>query len=272
MNKWVAESINLASKDGYLDSLHKVYSIADVLPRKIDPEIVNQIVAAHGKGDSFGLVSALLKLKKFPIDDPYVPYLREDEAARNVNPNTVSRIAKRLLDEPVEDVLKACRQPIVSNRQMGELFHKWFVGLGFPRLNADDLRKLDRFGGLDGKVSDVLMLDGTRKDFRDFVNSVCGSGLEKELDVLVKVKGEYIIGEAKYVSAFGGKQDGAVDEAVDRFLLKSQGMAHRIAVLDGVVWLGNNKKRMCQKVHNLEAIAMSSLLIPKFIEEIQTAS
>lgn len=270
MNKWVKRSIDLASQDEYLDKLHDVYSVAKVELRKIPQNLIEQIVKAHGNEDSFKLVSALLKLSKFPIDDIYVGYLRLDEDAINVNPKTVERIGKRLLDMPVEDLIRLCKQPKVDNRRMGELFHRWFRGLDYPKLNEDDFQRLDKHTGLDGKKYDVLTMEGSRKEFRDFVNRECGCGLEKELDILVKVGGEYIIGEAKYFSGFGGHQDDQFKDAVDSFLLKSQGEAARVAVLDGVVWLDKGEK-MCVKARRLEAIAMSALLLPRFLRDIQTA-
>lgn len=272
MNRWVKESIDLAAQDGYLDKLHSVYSVADIQPRKIPPALLEQIVKAHNDKKPFDLITALLKLSKFPIDDIYVGLLRQDKNAINVNPKTVERIGRRLIDSmEVEDLIKLCKQPKVSNRQMGELFHKAFMGLGFPRLNEDDFRKQDSAVSMDGKKLPILMLEGTRKEYRDFVNRECGCGLEKELDVLLKVKGEYVIGEAKFFSGFGGHQFDQFKDAVDDFLLKSQGNATRIAVLDGVVWLDTGEK-MCLKVRRLESIAMSALLLPKFLEVIQTAS
>ncbi len=271
MNPWVRDSIALASQDGYLDKLHDVYSIADVEPRKIPPSLIEDIVKAHGKRDALSLVKVLLKLSKFPVDDIYVGFLRQDKGAIGVNPETVNRIAKRLLDMPVEDLIKLCKQPKVDNRRMGELFHKWFIGLGYSKLDEDSFRQSSYDTKLNGTKRHILTLDGTRKDFRDFANRELGCGLEKELDILVKVKGEYIIGEAKYFSGYGGHQDDQFNDAVDSFLLKSQGNSTRIAVLDGVVWLDKGEK-MCRKVRKLESIAMSALLLPRFLEEIQATA
>lgn len=271
MNPWVKRTLDLVAQDGYLDKLHDVYSVAKIEPRKIDADLIGRIVKAHGQGNPFDLVSALLELDKFPVDDIYVGFLRIDENAINANPATVKRIGSRLLSMPVEDVLKACRQPIVSNRQMGELFHNWFAALAYPRLNEDEFSRLNSYVGIDKKEQTILTLEGTRKEYRDFVNRELNCGLEKELDVLVKVNGDYIIGEAKFFSAFGGHQFDQFKDAVDDFLLKSQGNATRIAVLDGVVWLDTGEK-MCLKARRLDSIAMSALLLPRFLTDYQTAS
>lgn len=269
MNSWVKQSIMLASQHGYLDKLHDVYSVTDIEPRKIPQSLIEEIVKAHGSDDPLKLVTALLKLNKFPIDDIYVGYLRLDKFAIKNSPKTVERIGKRLLAMQIEDLIKLCKQPKVDNRRMGELFHKWFMSLGYPQLPSDKFGKLDTYADNADKKWTILTLDGTRKTFRDFVNGKLGCGLEKELDILVKVNGEYVIGEAKYFSGYGGHQDDQFKDAIDTFLLKSQGRATRIAVLDGVVWLDNGSS-MCVKARRLESIAMSALLLPRFLEDIQS--
>lgn len=270
MNPWIRESINLANDEGYLDNLLSIYDVSAVRQRQVSAQRIRDIVNAHTRQDSHGLVEVLLKLDKFPVDDIYVGFLRKDKSSIMRNPKTVERIAERLLTMPVDDVIKLCRQPKVDNRRMGELFHNWFTNLGYPKLDEDSFANLTETIDMLGKKHSILMLDGTRKDFRDFVNRVLGCGLEKELDILVKVKGEYIIGEAKYFSSFGGHQTDQFEDALS-FLLNVQGEAARIAVLDGVVWL-DTKNKMCLKVRRLESIAMSALLLPRFLEEVQVSA
>jgi hypothetical protein len=47
-------------------------------------------------GDDLELLRELLKLPKFPINDPYVTFLRGDERSLEKNPQTVSRIDRRV--------------------------------------------------------------------------------------------------------------------------------------------------------------------------------
>jgi len=270
MNPWIRESIDLANDDGYLDNLLSIYDVSAVRQRQVPPQRIREIVNAHTNEDSQELIEVLLKLAKFPVDDIYVGFLRREESAIEKNPNTVERIARRLLTMPVDDVIKLCRQPKVDNRRMGELFHNWLTSLGYPKLEEDSFANLTETTDMQGKTHSILMLDGTRRDFRDFVNRELGCGLEKELDILVKVKGEYIIGEAKYFSGFGGHQNDQFEDALS-FLLNVQGEAARVAVLDGVVWL-DTRNKMCLKVRRLESIAMSALLLPRFLEEVQVSA
>lgn len=267
MHPLVKKSIELASQEGYLDKLHSVYDVSIVAQRNIVNDTISKIVDAYIKKDAAKLVEVLLELDKFPVDDIYVGFLRHDRSAIKRNPKTVKRMAERLFSMPVEDVIKLCRQPIVDNRRMGELFHKWLTNLGYPKLSEDEFSSFNAFTDLEEHEQRILMLKGSRKDYRDFVNNHLGCGLEKELDILVKVNGQYIIGEAKYFSNYGGNQDRQFDDAT-KFLHSTQGDATRIAVLDGVVWLDTQNK-MCKKIRRLENIAMSVLLLPNFLEEIQ---
>jgi hypothetical protein len=268
MNTWIRSSIELANRDSYLDNLLSVYDVSAVSERQVSADHIKEITNAHVNRDAQGLMDALLKLDKFPIDDIHIGFLRNERSAIAKNPITVKRIVERLLSMKVHEVLGLCLQPKVDNRRMGELFHNWFKSLNYPKLDLDNFSRLTEAKDAQGKRQHVLTLDGTRKGFRDFVNDELGCGLEKELDILVKVRGQYIIGEAKYFSNYGGNQSRQFDDATN-FLLNIQGDASRIAVLDGVVWLDTNDK-ICRGIRKVESIALSALLLQDFFEKIQT--
>jgi hypothetical protein len=198
-----------------------------------------------------------------------VGFLRAFDEAPKLNRKTVDGIGKRLLAMSIDDLMKLCKQPMVDNRRMGELFHKWFSKLTYPKLDWDEFRDTDERRDLRRRKQNVFMLNGSRKDFRRFANEELDCGLEKELDLLLKVNGQYIIGEAKFFSNYGGNQKNQFRDAVNSFLLENQGTASRIAVLDGVLWL-DNQNYMCKKIRQMEGNAMSALLLPRFIEHIQT--
>jgi hypothetical protein len=75
---------------------------------------------------------------------------------------------------------------------------------------------------------------------------------------------KFVIGEAKFITAFGGGQNDFFDEAMG-FVRQSHGDAHRIAVLDGPLWLPT-KYRQSREVRNLQADAMSALLLREFLD------
>lgn len=271
MNRWAKESIKLAADEGYLDKLSKVYPVPEPTPRKISKETIEEIRKWHRKEDAPRLIGALLKLKKFPFDDIYVGYLKLDRESVYSNPKTVERIASRLFDMDADDIIELAKQPKVANRQMGELFQNWFMGLPYPKVDEDTFRDEDFERDLNGKKQTILIYNGSRKEMKAFANTELDSALAKEPDLLVKVNGQYLIGEAKFLSAFGGHQARSLDDAIDTFLLSAKGEASRVAIIDGVVWLDRDTKE-CKKVRTVNSDMMSALLLPKYLREIQEAS
>ena len=268
MHRMIRESITLTSKEGYLDNLFQIYNVAQMSERDISRQMIADITQAYASQDPINLVKLLLKLEKFPVDDIYIGILRKSEEVIKNNPETVKRIGNRLLSMAIEDLLKRCKQPMVDNRRMGELFHKWFTNLPYPKVSEETFLNINEFTDVQGNTHRIMLLDGSRKDYKEFANRNLGCGLDKELDILIKVNGTFIIGEAKYFSDFGGHQMGQFKDAIDEFLFSTQGSATRIAILDGVVWLDTNNE-MNRKIRNLENIAMSALLFPKFLQDIQ---
>ena len=96
MNEWIKRSIELANKKAYLDTLNDVYAIDDNPEREITDEIIKEIKEAYDKKDSLKLIRILIKLDKFPIDDPYIAYFRRNKTSIEENPKTIERIGKRL--------------------------------------------------------------------------------------------------------------------------------------------------------------------------------
>ena len=271
MNRWAKESIKLAAGEGYLDRLSEVYPVPELKPRKIPKETIAEIQKWHKKGNADRLMEALLKLKKFPFDDFYVGYLKLDKESLYSNPKTVERITERLFGMDADDIIELAKQPKVANRQMGELFHDWFQKSPYPKVEWDDFRDEDSVRALGGKKSTIMVFKGSRKDMKRFANEELDCALGKEPDLLAKVSGQYVLGEAKFLSAFGGHQSRSVVDAVDKFLLSAEGNASRVAILDGVGWLNRDTKE-CRKVRTVGSDMMSALLLPRYLKEIQEAS
>ncbi|MBI4723298.1 MAG: type II restriction endonuclease [Candidatus Stahlbacteria bacterium] len=93
-------------------------------------------------------------------------------------------------------------------------------------------------------------------------NRKLGCELDKGLDFVAKVKNNYIIGEAKFLTDYGGSQNANFEDAL-RLLRGKKGRAIRIAVLDGVVWIKGSAK-MHKTVCGLKEIALSALLLNEF--------
>ncbi len=72
MNFWTELSIEYANQRSYLDDLFQVYPTIPEGIRTINPKLWGEIECAFDARDNVGLVSKLLKLKKFPLKNCYV--------------------------------------------------------------------------------------------------------------------------------------------------------------------------------------------------------
>lgn len=225
MNEWVERSIEIANSPGYLDSLHEIYPIKLGARRRISAQVKQELKFIYDGQNELLLVKALFKVKKFPVEDPYVAFLRKRDFFLEYNPQTVARIAQRILSMSFEEMIDAIEEPKVVNRQMGKLFPEWLKTLNYPMLSVSEFRYYD------GRIAFLIGGNGERKDY---ANKVLGCNLNKGPDLLVKVGAHYIIGEAKLLTDYGGHQNAQFADAL-RLLRGSEGDAIRIAILDGVV-------------------------------------
>jgi len=267
MNKWVNKSIKLANSRGYLDKLMEIYSIDQVIPRKISLEEKKIIKKALKRGNKKELISILLDFKKFPIDDPYIGFLRKNRKALKLNPKTISRIGKKLLSMSLGEILVGVSKPKSPSRQLGQMFRKWiYRKIGYPILSKEDFLK----------YQGIAILDGGDAALKKFAKDKLGYRGQKGLDIVLKTKHRFIIGEAKFITASGGGQDKGFRETI-AFIKRNRTETLRIAILDGVVWLASDKTKMKKKkklnlydtVINLgnDKIALSALLLKDFIKE-----
>ena len=81
MNEWIRKSIEIAHSTDYLDKLHEVYPVSHEAQRDLPEENEKKLRQLCEAGDDLELLRELLKLPKFPINDPYVSFLRRDERA-----------------------------------------------------------------------------------------------------------------------------------------------------------------------------------------------
>ena len=257
MNKWVEKSIELANAHGYLDKLSEVYPVTRETERPLAPVVKSELKDSYDMRDSAALISTLLKLEKFPIKDPYVAFLRKKKGQFvDYNPETVNRIAQTLLSMSFEEVIQGCEEPKEFNRQIGTLFHKWLPKLGYPLLSEDEFSRHEG----------IAFLSGSNGEKTDYANRVLGCNLSKDLDLLAKAGGKYIIGEAKFLTDVGGHQNAQFQDAL-RLLEGSEGQAIRIAILDGVVWI-KSRTKMYRQICEVEQTALSALLLEDFLESL----
>lgn len=257
MNEWINRSVELANSEGYLDKLSAVYPVTLDVKRPLSAFIKNKLKSLFEKKDKIEFIGELIKMEKFPIKDPYVAYLRHDPAAIPNNPGTIERITETLFSMGFEEMIKGIEEPKEFNRKIGTLFRSYIPKLGYPILPQF---QFDAFKG-------IATLQGSDKEMMNYANSKLGSKLEKGLDILIKADNKFVIGEAKFLTDFGGHQNAQFADAF-RLIENKNGEAIRIAILDGVVWIkGNNK--MHKRILQTEEIVLSSLLLKNFIENLR---
>ena len=283
MNEWTEHSFNLHNSTSYLDNLHEVYPISENDTRSLDSDLKNEIYELYNDKKDKDLFTRLLSIDKFPIKDSYRSYFvsspkgEHDDLIQN-NPNTVSRICKRLYNMGWDDFIRGLEEPIEPNRQMGGLFRKWFNKQYTSYESFDDFYK---------SSDDICILSGSDEKLTRFVKDTLNVSLpesddkkNKGLDLVVKIntknKPTYVIGETKFLTCGGGNQYNQLTTALN--LITSSEFANnnsdiniiRIAVLDGVCWIGSKKTRLQNSIRSLskDQIAISALLLDEFFESI----
>jgi hypothetical protein len=202
----------------------------------------------------------LLKLDLFPIKDSYVAYLKRDKSAIGRNPATADRLCGRVYEMGLKDLFLHCSEPKETNRQIGPLFRRWLdkKSLGIKPVGIDE------FSGSSGNA----ILDGGDAEMMHFAKKHLNYKRNKGLDFIGRFNGKYVIGEAKFLTDFGGHQNAQFNDAIST--LKAKGLkAIAVAVLDGVLYIeGKNKmyKEITTKLKN-ENI-MSSLVLRNFLYQI----
>jgi hypothetical protein len=233
MNKWTKLSIEYAGQRSYLDDLFQVYPTIPDGIREINEEVWAGVETAFKKKDNDLLIRELLRLDFFPIKDSYVAYLKRDKTAIERNPRTVNRLCGRLYEMGIDKIYEQCCIPKETNRQIGPMFKDWLknksLGIEPVGLNAFLADKRD------------AVLDGSDKAMMDFARDELNYRHNKGLDFVARFNGKYVIGEAKFLTDFGGHQNAQFADAIST--LETPGVkAEKIAILDGVLYIpGNNK-------------------------------
>lgn len=260
MNHWTKLSIEYANQRSYLDDLFQVYPTIPEGIRDIDGGLWKGIEKAFEKRDNVTLLENILKLDLFPIKDSYVAYLKRDKEALKRNPATVARLCGRLYEMGLDEIYSRSSEPKETNRQIGPLFKRWLKkkSLGIEPVKHDEFLKAKGNAVLD--ASDAEMMAFAKKHLNYKHN--------KGLDFIGRFNGKYIIGEAKFLTDFGGHQNAQFNDAIATIKTKNV-EAVKIAVLDGVLYIkGNNKmyKDITGKLKN-ENI-MSALVLREFLYQI----
>ncbi|MCD4830732.1 MAG: hypothetical protein K8R02_02860 [Anaerohalosphaeraceae bacterium] len=260
MNYWTKLSIEYANQRSYLDDLFQVYPTIPDGIRDIDKENWGSVEKAYKRKDNVELLKTLLTLKLFPIKDSYIAYLRRDNSAIDRNPKTINRICGRLYEMGIDKIFGKCSEPKETNRQIGPMFREWLkkktLGINPIGLEAFIADKNDAI--LD--ASDVAMMNFAKKEL--------GYNHDKGLDFVARFNGQYVIGEAKFLTDFGGHQNAQFNDAIST--VKTRGVkAVKIAILDGVLYInGKNKMYKSATETYKDLNIMSALVLRDFLYQI----
>lgn len=238
MNLWTQKSIELAAQSNYLDQLYRVYPMSINLRRELPLQTQNEIRIHLDNQDGKKLLRVLLKQEIFPIKDSYVAYLKRDKTAIDRNPATVSRLAGILIEMGFDEILDKTTVPKETNRQIGPLFKNWIASgaLGVPVTD-----NVDVFLNYQGNI----VFNAGDRAMEVFAKTHLGYQHNKGLDFIAKFNQTFIIGEAKFLTDFGGHQNAQFNDALATMRAPLAPCSHRvktIAILDGVLYIAGRNR------------------------------
>ena len=260
MNPWLMLSIEYANQRSYLDDLFRVYPTIPEGIRDINDEVWENIESAFNKRDNTELLRSLLRLELFPIKDSYVAYLRRDRFALDRNPATVARLCGRLYEMGLDRIYERSSEPKETNRQIGPLFRRWLnrKSLGIDTVSLDEFKA----------TRENAVLDASDNEMRVYAEENFNYTLDKGLDLIARFNGKYVIGEAKFLTDFGGHQNAQFNDGVAPLQLSSL-KAVPIAILDGVLYIRSRTKMYRTITGELQNMnIMSSLVLREFLYQI----
>lgn len=260
MNLFLQQSIDYAQQRSYLDDLYHIYPTLNNNIREIDNSVWEKVENAYNRRDNTELITQLLKLDLFPIKSSYVAFLKHDHSAINRNPKTISRLATDIHQISLTDLYQKCSQPKEANRQIGPMFRYWVEHTEWeiPVVSYESFCTTE----------DDAICGGTDQQKKEFAQKNLNYLHNKGLDFLARINHRYIIGEAKFLTDYGGHQMTQFNDAIAT--VESRVNAIRIAILDGVLYIkGNNKMyKGITQIYSEDNI-MSALLLRDYLNTLR---
>jgi len=282
VNYWAKKTLDLAAKGDYLDRLLEIY------PAKLPPErplsdVVRQTIIDLYQEERYeDLVVFLIDLKDydypFPIEHPYAALLRHlGKAQRSSvikrNPQVIKELADLLVSLSLNSILRGMKRPKDINRALGAAFKTWvnkkFTNPPFRVVN--DCAMLPRCSS-----NEICIYAGPDEKIAEFVRTHLGLAEPTkgffDRDIVAKVKGIYVIGEARFLSTPGGSQSRDLDNTL-RFVETMEEMATRstevklkgVALLDGVVWFYSPYVKEIERRAVNDRVVMSALFLEEYL-------
>jgi hypothetical protein len=253
MNSWVQRSIELAERRDYLDRVAEIYGVGQQLRRPLKAEDYQELRRLWEAHDWRGVLTLLLRLHKFPYQEPLVGFFRVDPTGIDRNPKSAARIIRVLNTMGLDNVVQGIEEPPQVNRLLASNLKKWLRTLPYDRLDRP------RFMQAPG----IACLQGSNGELLDFANSQLKCALAKRPDFVAKTRGGYVVAEAKFITVPGGNQDKSFREVM-QFVQSTEGEASRVGIVDGAVWV--KKTGLYATIRGIEKIALSALLLKEFLD------
>ena len=152
-------------------------------------------------------------------------------------------------------------QPKETNRQIGPLFKRW-INSGILGIKSSDLKDF-------ANSSDNAILNASDTAMQKFAKETLGYTRLKGLDFIARFNGKMIIGEAKFLSDFGGHQNAQLEDAMSLLNTPLTPNIIKVAILDGVCYI-QDKNKMFETLtkgyqnHNV----LSALLLRDFLYQV----
>lgn len=159
----------------------------------------------------------------------------------------------------LDTIFARCSEPKETNRQIGPLFRRWLNkgSLGVLPVPHDEFISNDKNAVLDAGDNQLM----------NFARENLNYNHDKGLDFIARFNKKYVIGEAKFLTDFGGHQNAQFNDAVST--VKTDVNAVTIAILDGVLFIkGNNKMYRKITTELQDYNVMSALVLREFLYQI----
>ena len=160
----------------------------------------------------------------------------------------------------LDKIFEKCSEPKETNRQIGPMFKDWLSRktLGIQPVSIEEFTANDKDAILD--ASDKVMMD--------FAKGYLNYNHNKGLDFVARFNGKYVIGEAKFLTDFGGHQNAQFNDAISTIETKKV-KAIKIAILDGVLYI-KGKNKMHKSITELykDYNIMSALVLREFLYQL----
>lgn len=117
-------------------------------------------------------------------------------------------------------------------------------------------------------TNDNAILKGSDAQLMEFARNHLNYHHNKGLDFIGRFNGKYVLGEAKFLTDFGGHQNAQFNDAIST--VEAKGVkAIKIAILDGVLYIkGSNKMYKDITTTYAECNILSSLVLREFLYQI----